>query len=330
MVQIAGVDYSSTANANWAGFAQALKANGKAFVGRYLVRDKSPGGRGITRAEYEAMRAAGIDVFFYWESSAGWMRGGSAAGIAAAYDALAVLREIGAPEDTPVYFAADEDFAESEQGAVDNCLRGAATVLGAEQVGIYGGYFVIRRCLQNGTARWFCQTLAWSGGLLLPQAHLYQWGFNAYIFGTNCDLVTAYTENYGQASMFDGSRPKPEGAPPAPPKPAFPAPEVPDWFLASVKQPNPSDADVDGARWHVARRNVVAIANTYRYSRPDTKSPRSGPPVKVRDKIAIERYLELRKPGKDGKPKTEAWLVDRQGNYLYAGRFSPRITIRTR
>src|SRR6478736_5883618 len=206
-----GVDYSSTANADWHGLARTLKAEGKHFVGRYAVNDKSPGGRGIGRNEYEAMAAEGVDVFLYWESSEGWMTDGWNAGVNAAQNAQYNIDNAGIPHDAVVYFACDFDAEPYHQEAIDECLRGAASVIGANRVGLYAGYHVLLRAKQNKSAKWFCQTLAWSGGMLLDGVHLYQYGFNEYIYGTNCDLVRAYQDNYGQVS-------KP-AQPPEPPKP---------------------------------------------------------------------------------------------------------------
>lgn len=311
---IDGVDYSATASGDWANLAQSLKANGKQFAGRYAVNDKSPSGRGIGAGEYAALTDAGIDVFLYWESSEGWMTGGFAAGVVAAVNAQNNITAAGMPHGIPVYFACDFDAAPDDQAAIDDCLRGCASVLGAERVGLYAGYHVLKRSMANGTARWFCQTSAWSGGMVLGGIHLYQHAYNVYFAGTNCDLVRAFQEDYGQASKHGDA---------TPPKPSpYAAPEVPDWFFASLKQAHPSDADVDGVRWHAIRRRVEAIGNTYRYSRPNIKSPKAGPPVKTRDRINIERVFT------DAAKKT--WLVEDTGAFLYAGKFSPRIQIRPR
>lgn len=224
MATLEGVDYSSTANADWAGLARSLKAAGKHFVGRYAVNDKSPNGRGITAAEYQAMTGAGIGVFLYWESSEGWMTAGFDAGVYAAQNAQQNIVGAGMPVDTPVYFACDFDAAESDQPSIDDCLRGATSVLGFPRVGLYAGYYPLLRAKQNGTARWFCQTSAWSGGQLMAGVHLYQYDYNQYVYGTNCDWVRAYADNYGQAH------------------PPMPLPEVPkevtlpegiDWDLVS-------------------------------------------------------------------------------------------------
>ena len=222
---IEGVDYSSTAGSDWAGLAQALKNAGKGFVGRYAVNDKSPGGRGITATEYAAMTAAGIDTFLYWESHAGWMADGYQAGVNAAWNAVNNITAAGMPAGTPVYFACDFDAAPSDQPAIDDCLRGAASVIGIERVGLYAGYHVLKRSKENGTARWFCQTSAWSGGMLMEGVHLYQYDYNQYVYGTNCDWVRAYTANYGQAAPFTTPV---EPEPPKPVGPSYPTDMSPE------------------------------------------------------------------------------------------------------
>ena len=194
-----GVDFSATGSANWAALAQALKANGKTFAGRYAVNDKSPNGRGITAEEYQALRAAGLDVFLYWQTTTNWMLDGETAGISGAINAQNNITAAGIPADTPVYFACDFDAEPSHQDDIDACLRGAAKVLGFERVGLYGGRWPIVRAMANKSARWFCQTSAWSGGVIVPGIHLYQYEYNQWYGGTNCDDVRAYQEDFGQA-----------------------------------------------------------------------------------------------------------------------------------
>lgn len=213
-----GVDYSSTPNANWNALAAELAANGKTFVGRYAVYDKSPEGRGITASEYRAMTAHGIGTFLYYEEDAGWMTGGWSAGVRGAQNAMDVIRREGLPEGMPVYYSDDIPPEIDDFGAMIECLRGAASVVGIERVGLYGGWDAIDHAQAAGAARYYCQTLAWQYGRgLHPGIHLHQYGFNQFFAGTNCDLVSALQPHYGQASDFLA---KPE--PPPPPKPVHP------------------------------------------------------------------------------------------------------------
>lgn len=252
MAPIEGVDYSATAHGDWQRLARALTASGKLFAGRYAVNDKSPGGRGITAAEYQALRAAGVEVFVYWQTTTSWMLGGFDAGVQGARNARANLLAAGMPATMPVYFACDFDAAPGHQAVIDDCLRGAASVLGAKRVGLYGGYHVLKRAMANQSAAWFCQTSAWSGGMILDGIHLYQYAYNQYIDGTNCDSVRAYRPNYGQASRFAQPIPAP-----------LPEPE-PIWWEADDVGPQRSNA---GAVVYALRGEVTARRNVPLYTR---------------------------------------------------------------
>lgn len=199
-----GVDYSRTPSANWTGLATALRANGKTVVGRYAVTDKSPNGRGISAAEFQAMRDAGIETFLYWEQSEGWMLGGFDAGVRAAQNAQANIVAAGMPGSMPVYFAHDIDPQRQHFPAVDACLRGAASVIGWERVGVYGGWLLIDYLAGGGTVKWLCQTVAWEYGHgVHPAATIYQYDTQGnFIAGVDCDLIRTLQPIYGQASAF--------------------------------------------------------------------------------------------------------------------------------
>jgi hypothetical protein len=132
----------------------------------------------------------------------------------------------------PVYFACDFDATPGQQAAIDDCLRGCASVLGIERTGIYGGYWIVSRCAANGTAKWFAQTSAWSGGQWFAGNHLEQYDYNVYINNTNVDAVRAMQANYGQASAFVAPVPAPKPTPAPKPKP--PAIKYPSGLDAGV------------------------------------------------------------------------------------------------
>ena len=204
-----GVDYSGTGNSDWIGLAKALAANGKFIAGRYAVYDKSPGGRGITGSEYTALMAHGIDVFLYYEETETWMLGGFSAGVRAANAAMDVIRTERMPENLAVYYGHDVDPTPDQFAAIDDCLRGAASVVGIARVGFYGGWLGIDHCAAAGTATWFTQTLAWEYGRgIHPAAHLYQYDiFGPTIYGTPCDLVRSVKSHYGGAREALGPGP---------------------------------------------------------------------------------------------------------------------------
>lgn len=198
-----GVDYSRTANGDWRGLAETLVAAGKHFVVRYAVSDRSPTGRGITAAEYAAMRDAGLDVGLYWEGTESWMLGGYTAGVSAAQNAQANIVAAGMPPTMPIYFAHDIDPQPMHFDEIDACLRGCASVVGWERVGVYGGWLLMDYMAKGGTVQWLAQTSAWEYGRgVHPKVAIYQYAYNQYFYGTNCDLVRALREDWGQAASF--------------------------------------------------------------------------------------------------------------------------------
>lgn len=297
-----GVDFSRD------GFPGAglLRQTGKTFVGRYVVDDLSPGGRGITAQEYADYRANNVDVYVYWESTEGWMLDGFAAGQQAARNAESNLANAGMPATTPVYFACDFDATPEDQVAIDDCLRGAASVMGIERVGIYGGYWIVKRCYENKTASFFCQTSAWSGGNVHPNVHLYQYAYNAYFNGVNCDLVRSYQGNFGQATPPAAPAPTPPPAAPAPP-PAQPeehrTPFLPPWWAAQKKLVYPVNFYVGGGLWLAARGKSTVVRPTQPRLVASLNGRPYGPELQPGDVVMRERIITAA----DGKE----WVVIR-------------------
>jgi uncharacterized membrane protein len=190
MVSIEGVDYA---------FARpspaALKAAGKRFACRY----GGPGSdsKQLHADELRALRAAGIDVVANAEGVANGFKGFSA-GKNWATSAEAHFRGLGMPADRPIYFSVDWDAGSGDWDAIDNALRGAASVIGSNRVGVYGSYDVIEHCAAANTAKWFWQTYAWSGGRLSSKSHLYQYRNDQKIGGADCDFTRALKADYGQ------------------------------------------------------------------------------------------------------------------------------------
>lgn len=207
-----GVDYS------WARPGGAtLKRAGRHFAVRYLYPD-GQGGKGLDLSELQDLQNNGVDVAVVFESYVSRPKEGKAAGIQDARTSQSELERLGLPKNMPVYFAVDWDATPGDQVAIDDYLRGCAEVLGAGRVGVYGGYWVIKRCFENQTAAYLWQTYAWSGGNLHPEAQLYQYRNGQDINGA-VDFCRALDDNYGQASKFGGVvAPVPTPTTPAPAK----------------------------------------------------------------------------------------------------------------
>lgn len=187
-----GVDFS------WARPGGAtLKNAGKHFVVRYLYPD-GQGGKGLDASEVADYVNNGLEIVVVYESYEHRPLEGRGAGAADAQVAQQQLEALGLPN-MPVYFAVDWQASASEQAAIDEYLRGVASVIGLERTGVYGSADVMTRTMQSGTAKWFWQTYAWSGGRVQEGIHLYQYQNGVNING-QVDLNRTSLDNYGQAS----------------------------------------------------------------------------------------------------------------------------------
>ena len=183
-----------------------LKAAGVGIVIGYVAG----GGdwKHLHKPETDALRAAGIDIACVWEGSAGGMLGGWSAGASAANAAKAAVHLLGGPADPFVYFACDTDT--SDYAAVNSFLDGAASVLGRDKTGIYGGYDVCAHAAGHAGKAW--QTVAWSHGKHLKTAVLYQHTGQPYgNLGFDYDANDMLADDVGQWGYKE--------APVTPPKP---------------------------------------------------------------------------------------------------------------
>jgi len=186
-----GVDYS------WGrpGVA-ALKRAGVKFVCRYLSHDTT--GKNLTRAEAEELSDAGIWLVVVWQTTKNRPLDGRAAGEADARDAAAQAKSRGMPDDRPIYFAADWDASAAQQSAINAYLDGAASVIGRDRVGLYGGYGPVKRAFDAGKITYGWQTYAWSGGRWDSRAQIQQYLNEQTINGAAVDYNRAVADDYGQ------------------------------------------------------------------------------------------------------------------------------------
>ena len=173
----------------------ALKSAGVKFVCRYLSHSPS---KNLTHAEASRLTDAGIWIVVVWETTAQRALSGHSGGVADAKDARAQAKSCGMPDDRPVYFAVDWDASSGQQHTINAYLDGAASVLGRDRVGIYGGYGPVKRALDGGHATWAWQTYAWSGGRWDSRAQLQQYSNDHTIGGVGCDYDRAEKSDYGQ------------------------------------------------------------------------------------------------------------------------------------
>src|SRR5664280_1832411 len=215
-----GLDYSSSRPD-----PKKVKSLGYGFCVRYLFAPM-PGGKGITKAEATAIRAAGLGLCVVYEEYAGRAKEGTASGKEDGQIALAFARAIGLPESKPIYFAVDFQPTTAQLPVIVLYLRGVASVIGSNRVGVYGSFAVVEHCFALCAARFFWQTYAWSGGKVSPHAHLLQYLNGQVGAGASVDL------NESRHLEFGAGEPttvvKPAIIPPKPPvvKPTVVKPAV--------------------------------------------------------------------------------------------------------
>jgi peptidoglycan hydrolase-like protein with peptidoglycan-binding domain len=229
------IDYS-TARPTMA----ALRTAGVTAVGRYLGWDCQPGygciGKNITKTEATLLRENGIAPFLCFEYAADGAANGANQGHIDGQLAYNQVAEIGAPPTVGVYFAVDYDIpdydptlpdtaanAMKKLGPVGEYFQSIKNLHYSYRVGVYGGYYAVKRVLDAGLATLGWQTVAWSGGQRDTRAVLYQTTQTTPIPGADTDIRenAATSANFGQ--WAPGSTPPPTPTPPQPSTaPAFP------------------------------------------------------------------------------------------------------------
>ena len=173
----------------------AIKAGGYLFVCRYHSYDTT--GKNLTKAEADSYLAAGIQIVSNWEYATDAALKGFNQGVQDATEGAKQQAACGGPK-APIIFSVDFDATEAQQAAINAYLQGAASVIGLARTGVYGGYYVVKRCLDAGVATFGWQTYAWSGGQWDQRAQLRQVDNGVNVGGADCDINQAMMANFGQ------------------------------------------------------------------------------------------------------------------------------------
>lgn len=173
---------------------QAIKDAGFDFVVRYYSRDPT---KNLTRAEADALAAAGLWIVGNWEHGAQDALGGNPAGIANARLARSLADACGQPAGRPIYESDDWDVTPAQESTITDYLRGWDSEIGVAQVGEYAGFYPLRVQRDAGVTSWEWQPRAWSGGQWEPRVNIRQVGAQT-VGGVLVDVNEAWTEDYGQ------------------------------------------------------------------------------------------------------------------------------------
>ena len=170
-----------------------LRAAGVQVVSMYLSHDPS---KNMTAAKVKAYHAAGIGVLFNWEAVAGAPLSGGPQGSADATSAVQQARDIIAavgtkPRNRPnIYHSCDTDVNSAQFPIIDEYYKAARQVEAPAGfgTGVYGEASLVIHLAHAGITDGEWQTVAWSGGVLSPDADFYQSSINNTIAGSSVDF----------------------------------------------------------------------------------------------------------------------------------------------
>lgn len=140
----------------------AVRAAGYTGVLRYVCPDNvASHGKLISKAEADAIRAAGLDLTLNFEWYETRPTKGYAAGLADAQVADAQADAVGYPLGCAIYYSVD--FG-ATWGAVSDYFHGVKAA-SRRPIGVYGGIPIIRAAIDSGLARfgWVTNAASWSG-----------------------------------------------------------------------------------------------------------------------------------------------------------------------
>jgi hypothetical protein len=192
-----------------------LKSADVISIGRYLGWDGVSGypntGKNITKTEATSYLASGISIFLAFEYLASAPALGAEQGAKDGALASEQMAAIGAPTTAGVYFAVDfdiPDYAPSEQnvpasamaklGPVGEYFKAIKALKPLYRIGVYGGYWAVKRLFDAGLVTLGWQTVAWSGGNVDPRIALLQTVDASPIAGSDINVHEATQLDYGQ------------------------------------------------------------------------------------------------------------------------------------
>src|SRR5258706_4358443 len=128
---IKGVDYAWPPHPP----VPALVLASVTFVARYLSTDPS---KNLSASERDQLLGAAVKIALVWQTYAARIMAGHDAGVSDAQAADGQCKAL-AMAGIPLYFACDFDAGEANQALINGYLDGAASVIGRNRTGIYGG-----------------------------------------------------------------------------------------------------------------------------------------------------------------------------------------------
>lgn len=196
--------------------ARAVKAAGHIGAVRY-VSERRPGaewmkGKPVTIGETQDYKANGLAVASVYQfgkaETADWKQGALGAAQHAP-KAIALHNAAGGPKGRPIYVAIDDNPTLAQFNTLINpylTAMGVALNAAGYQLGVYGNFYTIAWCLEDGIGSFFWQHDWGSRGQIHPRANIHQVaGKQAHIEGVLVDINNVYTSDWGQWTPGQGA-----------------------------------------------------------------------------------------------------------------------------
>jgi hypothetical protein len=192
-----------------------LKTANVTSVGRYIGWDGVSGypntGKNLTKAEAAIYAASGISMFLAFEYYANAPALGAEQGRNDGELATEQLTQINAPTTAGVYFAVDYDIPDYEPGTPNDPAHARAKLgpIGdyfaaikalkpLYRIGVYGGYWAVKRLFDAGLVTLGWQTVAWSGGNVDSRISLLQTTAKSPISYADINVHESKNADWGQ------------------------------------------------------------------------------------------------------------------------------------
>lgn len=169
--------------------AAQAKAAGAHWAAGYYSTDPT---KNLTHAIVAEYIAAGLPIVGVWETTTGRALASFQAGSNDARTADEQRAAAGLPNTAVIHFAVDTD---TTWPLVEQYFLGAASVIGKDRVGVYGGIHVIAGAAAAGY-KYLWQTVAWSNGQWDPHATIHQ--ELGTLFGGGSDIDYSEVADFGQ------------------------------------------------------------------------------------------------------------------------------------
>lgn len=179
-----------------AGYIESLPGLGVQALGRYAPY-AGDGGKGLTSAEYQRIKDAGLRLWLYQQVYGTESKQGYDAGVTQAHLALGahnLVPEL--PKTIAFYFASDYKVTDTTAQVAH--FKGINSVLPVERIGVYGNTQLINALYAERLITYSCLAGAasWSDGR--PTRLTMEQFPSTYFHGNSIDPVTIYEEDFGE------------------------------------------------------------------------------------------------------------------------------------